>query len=162
MEAFLERLKLLQGDMSDAEFARRSSVKYTTMKNYLLGRSLPPLDIAAQIADAHGVSIDWLVGKGLPDKTASVATPKGATVTSEALKVIGHLVTTLHKEAGVRLPPAAIIPEVARHYEALVARMDDPGDIDELKSLVLWVENRIRKELSAVAAEPGTGKREAS
>lgn len=153
---------MLQGEASDAVFARRTDVKYTTMKNYLLGRSLPPLDVAAKIADAHGVSIDWLMGRDAPMTKTASPTPEAATVTSEALKVIGHLVTTLHRDAGVRLPPGAIIPEVVRHYEALVARMDDPGDIEEFKSLVLWIENRIKKELSTASAEPGTGKREAS
>jgi len=61
-EAFLERLKELQGSDSDADFARRCGIVYTTMKRYLEG-SVPGLDNAAAIAEANNVSLDWLYGR---------------------------------------------------------------------------------------------------
>lgn len=153
MATFLERLKELQGDVSDAEFARRCGIRYTTMKNYLQGRSLPPLDVAGQIADSFGKSIDWLFGKD-PARAGNVQ--------AEAVRVIGKLVADLNAEASIRLSPGALIAEVVRHFDALMSKMDDPDDPAELESMVPWLENRIRKEIREAATAPGTGKREAS
>jgi len=47
--------------MSDAAFARRCGIKYTTLRGYLEGK-VPGLDNAGKIADAFGVSVDWLRG----------------------------------------------------------------------------------------------------
>ncbi len=59
---FLGRLQQLKGGETDAEFARRCGVGYTTMKRYLEG-STPGLDNAAAIAEANSVTLDWLYGR---------------------------------------------------------------------------------------------------
>lgn len=163
MATFLQRLLELRGEASDAEFARRCGIKYTTMKNYLAGRSLPPLDVAAQIADMHGRSLDWLFGRDKTPPAKAMVLPAGLTVEvhAEAISVIGHLVAKLHKDAGIRLPGDTIVDETARHFQAVMKKMDDPSDINEFRSLILWVEDRISKELRAAAEAPGTGKRSA-
>ncbi|WP_233469793.1 S24 family peptidase [Neorhizobium petrolearium] len=61
---FGERLKELQGDMRDADFSRKVGVKVQTLKMYERG-SLPSVEIAARIADACDVSLDWLTGRSL-------------------------------------------------------------------------------------------------
>lgn len=58
---FVERLLELKGADTDAQFARRCDIKYTTLRGYLEGK-VPGLDMAAKIAEANGVSIDWLYG----------------------------------------------------------------------------------------------------
>ena len=66
---FVERLVELKATDSDAEFARRCGIKYTTLRGYLDGK-VPGLDMAAKIAEANGVSIDWLYGLQAPQHSA--------------------------------------------------------------------------------------------
>lgn len=61
MSEFHKRLKIIQKNMSDAEFARHCDLKYTTYKGILDGRT-PSFDNAAKIALANEVSLDWLYG----------------------------------------------------------------------------------------------------
>ena len=77
------------------------------------------------------------------------------------LRQVGRLVGRMHKEAGVKLPPDAVLDEQAEAYNALLARAEDPADAAELESLLPWLEARLRKKLQTAAAEPGTGKRQA-
>lgn len=58
---FGERLKQLQGDMRDVDFSRKVGVKVQTLKMYEKGSS-PSVEIAAKIAEACAVSLDWLAG----------------------------------------------------------------------------------------------------
>jgi hypothetical protein len=68
----------------------------------------------------------------------------------------------VHREEGARLTPFAAVEEAKRHFSDLQAKLEVPGDIDEARSLLPWVENRVRSELSKAVDAPGTGKREAS
>ena len=62
MSSFSERMALLQGDMKDADFARKTGVSSPTLKRYEDG-SLPSIAIASKIADAFSVSLDWLCAR---------------------------------------------------------------------------------------------------
>ncbi len=62
MSSFFERMTILQGDMKDAEFARKTGVSSPTLKRYEDG-SLPSIAIASKIADAFSVSLDWLCAR---------------------------------------------------------------------------------------------------
>lgn len=61
MNNFHKRLKTLQKNISDAEFARRCELKYTTFRGILEGK-IPSLDNAAKIASANNVTLDWIYG----------------------------------------------------------------------------------------------------
>jgi hypothetical protein len=74
---------------------------------------------------------------------------------------VGRLVTRVHKEEGIKLPPDAVLDEQADAYNALLARAEDPSDTDELMALLTWLEARLKKRLRAAAEEPGTGKQQA-
>jgi len=75
---FHQRLKSLQNNLSNAEFARKIGVKPSTFQRYDEG-SLPRIDAAAAIAEACGVSLDWLVGE---DTARHVAEAAGEDVVS--------------------------------------------------------------------------------
>lgn len=59
---FVSRLKKLMGEDSTLRFAKRCGIDEGSMRKYLEGKSLPGLLNAKKIADAEGVSIDWLAG----------------------------------------------------------------------------------------------------
>lgn len=67
---FLERLGELQGDMRDAAFARQLSIPPSTLQRYRAG-SFPSIEIAAKIAEAFNVSLDWLIGRPGASRDAS-------------------------------------------------------------------------------------------
>lgn len=138
--------------------AARTGIPPKTLENYLSKRSTPSLDRAAKIAAAAGMSVAELAGEA---PNAAASTP-ATTATVEIIKIVGDVVSAVHKEEGVRLTDSALIGEVSKAYLALFYRMDVSTDVDEARALLPWLEARIRKALREAAAAPGTGKREAS
>jgi hypothetical protein len=61
----------------------------------------------------------------------------------------------------VNLLPDALLDEQSGAYNALLARAEDPDDKEELTSLLPWLDERLKKQLSSTRAEPGTGKHQA-
>jgi len=58
---FHDRLSLiLEKEESIAGFARKAGVSEGTIRSYLRAGTLPKIDNAAAIAEAAGVSLDWL------------------------------------------------------------------------------------------------------
>ncbi|SPW34030.1 Helix-turn-helix [Edwardsiella tarda] len=58
---FSERLKKAMGNTSKSELARRSGLSEAAVRKYLKGDSYPTIDSAAKVADACGVSLNWLL-----------------------------------------------------------------------------------------------------
>lgn len=75
-DAFVARLRAVIGDESNSAFARRcnvngSSINEGTIRNILAG-AWPRTDNLVAIADAGGVSIDWLATGRLPKTRAEL------------------------------------------------------------------------------------------
>lgn len=69
MIPFPDRLKALTGDDwgHKRKLAAWAKVSEPTAEDYLCGKSLPSVAVAARIAEATGCSLDWLIaGKGEP------------------------------------------------------------------------------------------------
>lgn len=60
---FLDRLNLVIGNKSIPEAARMFGINESAVRTYQSGRSLPGLPHVKKIADAAGVTIDWLAGR---------------------------------------------------------------------------------------------------
>lgn len=104
MTGFHERLTALKGDMKDADFARKTGVPASTLKQYEKG-SLPSIVIAGQIADAFQVSLDWLSGRSndrRPEKSTQLRENSDAFIALPFLDVeasAGHgAVVAIHEE----------------------------------------------------------------
>ena len=63
MGAFAENLKLLIGDMSISEFARKVDIPQQTISRYLLSQREITLTNLCKIADYFGEDIDYLIGR---------------------------------------------------------------------------------------------------
>ena len=63
MSAFAENLKLLIGDMSISEFARKVDIPQQTISRYLLSQREITLTNLCKIADYFGEDIDYLIGR---------------------------------------------------------------------------------------------------
>lgn len=64
------RIKTLMGNLSESAFAQKCKIPLSTMRKYLSG-STPGLDKASQIAEANGVSLEWLATGKQPTKSDS-------------------------------------------------------------------------------------------
>ena len=63
MIAFAQNLKLLIGDMSVSEFARKVDIPQQTISRYLLCQREISLSNLCKIADYFGEDIDYLIGR---------------------------------------------------------------------------------------------------
>ena len=63
MIAFAQNLKLLIGDMSISEFARKVDIPQQTISRYLLCQREISLSNLCKIADYFGEDIDYLIGR---------------------------------------------------------------------------------------------------
>lgn len=148
---------------SGSELARRAGISRGVLERYLTGRNELKAQRLVTIAQAAGVSVEWLAsGQGamLP-KDAQTATTLGAAVDPILMKVVSKTVRAAHEAEGIALPVDALISETAAAHNELLARAEDPSDRDELESLLPWLDKRLRKRLREARAEPGTGKRSA-
>lgn len=64
-DTFAERLRLAREKkgMGLKELREAVGVSQSAMSHYSTGATLPPLDVAVKIAEALGVSLNWLCGK---------------------------------------------------------------------------------------------------
>ena len=56
--------KLAESETSKAAFARKVGATPQTVNHWLNGGMMPPLDVLVRIADAYGLSLDALLGRG--------------------------------------------------------------------------------------------------
>lgn len=63
MVAFSQNLKMLIGDMSVSEFARKVDIPQQTLSRYLLCQREISLTNLCKIADYFGEDIDFLIGR---------------------------------------------------------------------------------------------------
>lgn len=138
--------------------AARTGISPKTLENYLAKRSTPSVDKAAKIAAAAGISVGSLTGEA----PALDVSPELIAAAAEIVQLVGATVASVHRTEGVKLPEAALVGEISKAYAAMLHRMDDPGDLDEARSLIPWLETRLLKAIHEAAAAPGSGKREAS
>jgi transcriptional regulator with XRE-family HTH domain len=54
-----------QKDMSQTDLAKAAGVSREIIGRYERGEALPSIEVAKHIADAFGVSLDYLVGEGI-------------------------------------------------------------------------------------------------
>lgn len=132
-----------------------AGISVEQLNKWIRGTVKVPTDGLYSLSRAADVDFSWLVsGDGHARRNRSDI----AAAVLEGMKIINGVMTRIFQEEGVRIPPVNVVEEVTGHATALIARLDDPTDLDELHSLIPWLENRIRKSLK----QPGSGKREAS
>lgn len=74
-----DRIQKLIGNMTQKAFARKAKISEVSLSRYLAGSSLSRAN-AEKIAQAGGVSIDWLLGRA-EQKTGMVAEPPATWLT---------------------------------------------------------------------------------
>ena len=57
------RMLLAIHHMTQVRLAEMTYMSTSAINDYVLGKQLPPLEVAATIADIFGVTVDWLCGR---------------------------------------------------------------------------------------------------
>lgn len=160
----LREVRRALGDPERGALALTIGLSKTTLASYERGESEPTASALAAYQREFGVNISWLLtGEGEmfsdPSKRpAGMAAASAPAIDPELFRAVGRLVLKVYKEEGIKLPPDALLDEQAGAYNALVARAEDQRDAAELTALLPWLETRLRKNLAAATAAPGTGK----
>ncbi|WP_084540105.1 helix-turn-helix domain-containing protein [Azorhizobium doebereinerae] len=161
------------------ELSRRTGIPRRTLENYLTGRE-PQASRLAAIADAAGVSLDWLIrDKGpkivptllpsqasgsdvLIDPTAgnggflahALSTPSG--IDEELMGRITDAIARLYKDEKVGLAAIDLGRLSGRKYAEITSATDDA---QERLAMIKLVVTQLRADLRSAAEAPGSGKR---
>lgn len=152
------------GDPDREVLAARLEISANSVSRYERGEREPTFGVFEAYKLKLGVNLNWLLtGEGEVFAAAEYAPnfKEFHTIKTELFRTVGRLVTDLHKAEGVTLPPDALLDEQSSAYNALIERVEDPSDANELNSLLPWLETRLKRKLSSAKAAPGTGKRPA-
>ena len=140
-DAFVARLKQVIGDRKLTWFAEECAVGESTLRNILSG-AWPRTDLLVRIADAGGVTVDWLATGRPPRTRAELAAllkkgapaPQGASEGSELWRLAVEVGQEWQVKEGRLLPPDKFL----RALELLVELADgEPAQVRALSAKVL-------------------------
>jgi len=154
MEALISRVG------SVTELAKKSRLSRRVIDNYKAGLADPSRARLIALADAGGVSVEWLVtGKG-PMRADEVQAPPPAaapaTVDAELLAQICEQVAEVYRQEGARTFPGPMARLSARMYKDLLEQFTPEERPSGLKGMLLGLRRELR---SPPAADGADGKR---
>lgn len=147
------------------ELSRKTAIPRSTLESYLTGDSEPKASRLAAIAQAAGVSLDWLVLGSEPMRPGEGPPPVGVVDagvpahTDETL--MGRLVdgiTAAYKDHGAAIAPLHLGQLAARLHNEVIAVAEEPEDYPGAVKMRLA---QLRQELRQAAIDPASSKRQA-
>lgn len=156
------RIAITVGGMSGLAFAKKCGFSDSLLRKYLEG-SIPGADKLVLIADAGGVSVEWLAtGRGPMRVGEEAAAPASAPaaragIDRDLLAAVYKGVAEVYRAENARISADPLADEVARIYDDLVATYDSP---DERRSGLKLALHQLRRQLQAPAA--GASRKEVS
>ena len=145
-----DRIALAVGKMSGLAFSKKCGFSDSLLRKYLEG-SIPGADKLVAIADAAGVSVEWLAtGRGeMRPGTAPAGT--GAGIDTALMEEIARAIEAAVREEGGRIQGIALVREASRIYDDLASAYDNPAN--RLVGLKLAMQ-QFRRDIRAQAS-PG-------
>lgn len=144
-----------------AAAAEAAGISVEQLNKWIRGDVKVATDGLKSLSDAVNADLSWLV-TGDAVKTAAGSGFIAAVDFSIIGSKVGDLVVKTYRAHNVRLPDTALAQEIVRRISQLYQKAEDPKDMEELFSLLPWLENQIIKTMDDAAAEPGNGKHSAS
>lgn len=91
MKTFSERLKfaMAEAGMNQSALSEKTGASKAAISQYLSGKNTPGPDRVKSLADATGVSFDFLMGYEVPPATANPAPSMGKITTRIAARCLG-------------------------------------------------------------------------
>lgn len=126
------RLRSLIGRESVAAFGRRCGLSESVLRTYLKDGRMPPLDKAAAIAAAAGVSLDWLAG-GAPaageTRAAYAARSAAAAGGGRAIDapVLASILQAVLEAQGAQAGPQQLAARAVDLYQRAIGPDPDGG-----------------------------------
>lgn len=164
-----KRLRAVRGHFGDEErelFAKRLGISRAALAYYERGERVPDSNVLAAYRERLGVNLNWLaseVGEMFEDPSkAPQAKPADAPVSEWLFNELGKIVVREHKAGGERLLPEMVAPEAVKLYNELIGMVRDVTDHRTVEAVLPLLAENLRERLRKAAAEPGSGKREAS
>lgn len=155
-DSFAARLKEALEGASVNSFAQKAGITEASVRTYLRG-AMPGLDKAKALADAAGVSLEWLAsGRGpmRPTEDPTIARP----VDPEFMGRLVEAVARAHKEIGINLPEVRLGFVSAEVLGEVIAAAESSDEYVEQLGIMI---KRLKKRLKSASEQPGTGKRSA-
>lgn len=113
---FAWRLKnaMEQAGLNQADLSRRAGASRAAISQYLSGKNIPGLERIAALADATGVTFDYLIGYGVATETA---TPLRKISVSDAARCMGksQQFVRIGLQRGL-LPFGSAVPGTGEHW----------------------------------------------
>lgn len=157
------RLRMIRDLLGETQktMSARLDLGAVTWQRLEKGEHLPSGDTLLRIA-ALGFSPTWVL-TGAGHHHAAEAVPQqgplsGSAIDAELLGRVTDVIARTYKAIGAALQPVDLGRLAARHYEEIVSASADAG---EQAAMLKLLAAQIKRELTAAAAEPGTGKRRA-
>lgn len=187
-DSFAERLKLAIGDRSVNSFAKEAGLNEGSIRGYLRG-GLPAIDKAKAMADAAGVSLEWLASGVGPMRLFNGEPTGGPAEPGPGDAPIDQYGSRINLGGPISIE--AETPHVAAADEDLMSKIGElvanvhremgvslpPSQLfrlaarkhnevmaarpgeGELPVMIKLLETQLRAELKEARSEPGTGKR---
>lgn len=153
-----ERLRTVRRKLNDPsrlEFARLLGVTDKTLANHERGDSVPDASVLASYSARFGINLNWLItGEGEMFADPAKVPAKAVLVNEELMRKLAQIAIRVYDEANVGLRQDDIGLEAAVLYNELAGKADNMADIDEVEALLPWIENRLRKRLAEIKADP--------
>lgn len=112
-----------------------------------------------------GINPGWILtglGPRLMREDESYLYKKDAIIDPDLLLDIKEVVLRVHKDAGITLHQRDADLKAISSYNQYMADDTDLSDGEEIRIWLQLLEKRLKREVDAARAAPGTGKREAS
>lgn len=143
------------------EAAAAAGVTVEQLNKWIVGSVKVPADGLKGLAAAANVDFSWLVA----GDEAATDVSSGFTASLD-ISIIGlrvaDLVVEIYRRNAVKMPDGALAREVVIRLSQLYKKADNPKDMEELFSLLPWLEKAIDRDVADARSDPGTGKRSAS
>ena len=139
------------------EVAALVGITSRTMGRYINGRTGISSENLRKIAEACGVSPDWLLtGKGDPEQPIlNGQSDKNVPLDDELFGRVVDAIHRLYRDERVGLAPIDLGRLAARKYGEIVSATADP---DERGAMIKLIVTQLRAEIRAAQTAPGTGK----
>ncbi|MGV6875044.1 helix-turn-helix domain-containing protein [Pseudochelatococcus sp. B33] len=158
-----DRIAALHKGMSRAKFAKLLGIPDTSLGNYERNERKPDIEFLAILRRKTNVNINWVVtGEGAMFEDPSSQVKHPLSLSEDIMEDMARIVTAAYSNAGQRISAEKVSAEAAGLYNELLSRVRDINDIAEVEVTLPQLRYFMRRRLEEAAAEPGTGKREAS
>jgi len=156
----IERLKdVLSARGAAAAIAEKTGIAASTVRSYVRQGSIPTALKLAAIAEAAGVSLEWLAtGRGPKSYTLTGEDGPAPGLDRELMARVVDCIAKLYKAERIALSDLDLGKLSAEKYVELAKAK--PGNLDEILVLIRMLREQLRTQLRA--APPGDDKRQVS